>query len=117
MEAGDELVFEGVPFSESVQVVNGAILRYGEDQTDNSLAYLKDVGGIVRIDPAKNLVSNSCTLNGGTINDNTVGPAYYIDEIGVLGSWTVTGGGGSGEYDKIRRRKSAIGRMKSISSK
>jgi hypothetical protein len=114
LETG-ELVFEGIPFSEPVHVVNGSILRYGENQEDTGVAYLKDVGGIVKIDAGKNLISNSCTLNGASIADNSVGAAFYIDEIGVGGSWTVTGGASG--YVNLKRRQSHLGKKKAIKSK
>jgi len=107
---------DGDVFDYQINVGTGSELHYTADRTDSGSGYLM-TGGTVKIDAGVVLTSDSCNFNESPINDNTTGALYYVDEIGALGSWTVTGGGGSGGYDKIRRRKSALGRIKSISSK
>ena len=91
LESGDSLTLLGVPPSDGIQVKAGATLIYGANQTDASVAYLKEAGGTVQIAAGVTLASNSCTFNGSAIADDTIGAAYYVDSIGAGGDWVVDG--------------------------
>ena len=92
---GDELVLEGVSPSVPIRPLAGSKLRYGANQTDEGLYYYKQVGATVEIDAGVTLNSNSCYFEDVELENNTVGPAYYIDTLNVTGVWNVGGWSGS----------------------
>jgi hypothetical protein len=64
-------------------------LVYNFDRVD-TLRYYYNTTGVATIGSGITLESQGCIFDGGVIQDDSVGSAYWIDSIGSLGDWVVT---------------------------
>jgi len=71
-----------------VVTINGGEFQYGVTRTEYLYSYIK-TGGTVVINTGVILTSRTCSYDGAVIENNTTGPAYYVDTIEIGGAWNM----------------------------